>query len=413
MPKNFSWAVGQPLPNIEPHSVRKIEVLEKYLNDYFDTVVPNPATDCLNITLVDGFCGGGAYTLDSSTQHGSPLVLLNAVRNAEQRLNIDRAKPLKINARFFFVDDDPNHIAVLQQQMIDEGFGDLIGNQASLIVGKFHLQLPEILRQIQATQRAGRSIFVLDQFGYSDVPMGSIKSIFSSLDRPEVILTFAIDSLLNYLQEASADNALYKQFGVDRRFIETWQANKEDKSLGRLITQRMLMSHIQQNSGAKFFTPFMLWSRTDNRWMMIAHLSRHQAARDKMLGVHWDSQNSFRHIGRGSLFDLGYDSRILDSKDSLFNFSDIDRTRLGGELLEELPREIFEMINDEPIAISNFLENIGNRTAATNNDLFRVLEELSGAKEIEVLSSSGNIKRAGTKIKVSDRLLLPAQKNLF
>lgn len=230
-----------------------------------------------------------------------------------------------------------------------------------------------------------------------------------SLDRPEVILTFAIDSLLNYLQENSADKELYQQFGVDTRFIEAWQDNKGDADIGRMISQRMLMAQIQQKSGAEFFTPFMLWSRTDNRWMMIAHLSRHQAARDKMLGVHWLSQNSFRHFGKGSLFDLGYDPRILAARDSLFSFSDNDRGHLMNELLAELPRELHPHIKEEPLPIEKILELIGNRTAATNDDLFTALSTLSDGKEITILSATGLPKRAGAKVLLQDQVKLPDQ----
>lgn len=413
MPKNFIWAPGSPLPNIEPHSDRKLEVLEKYLDVYFDTVVPNPATDCLNITLVDGFCGGGAYNDKSTVRFGSPLILLRAVESAETRLNAQRAKPLRINARFIFVDENEDHIAALREQLVAQGYQDKIGNCVELICGKFDEELSGILTKISSSQRAGRSIFVLDQFGYSDVPMHTVNSIFTTLDRPEVLLTFAIDGLLNYLREESATQDLYRQFGVDQRFIQAWQDNKDSDQIGRMLSQRMLMTNIQRSSGAEFFTPFMLWSRTDNRWMMIAHLSRHQAARDKMLGVHWESQNSFRHFGRGSLFNLGYDPRVLDSRDSLFNFSDADRNKLASELLEEIPREISELAGGSPLAIADFLEKIGNRTAATNADLFSVISDLSVANEIEVISNSGGLRRLGTKIRLDDRLRLPNQSLLF
>lgn len=300
MAKNFMWSADRPLPSIEDHTKRKLDVLKNYLDVYFDTVVPNPATDQLNITLVDGFSGGGAYKDGKETRIGSPLVLIDAVQSAERRLNANREKPLKINARYIFVDEEPEHVAALHRELAARGYNDGSIN-ISVLTGQFVDQLPAILAEIKAKQRVGRSIFFLDQFGYSDVPMSALRDIFASLDRAEVVLNFAIDSLLNYLQEASSDLPLYQQFGIDQRFISDWNARK-DEQMGRAITQRALMAYIHANSGAKFFTPFMLWSRTDNRWMMLAHLSQHQAARDKMLGVHWQQQNSFTHVGSGSLF---------------------------------------------------------------------------------------------------------------
>ncbi|OBY28038.1 three-Cys-motif partner protein TcmP [Leisingera sp. JC1] len=105
MAKNFIWGPDRRLPRIEEHTKRKLDVLKSYLDVYFDTVVRNPAQDRLNITLVDGFSGGGAYADGAETRAGSPLVLLNAVEEAAVRLNEGREKPLEIKARFIFVDD--------------------------------------------------------------------------------------------------------------------------------------------------------------------------------------------------------------------------------------------------------------------------------------------------------------------
>lgn len=411
MAKNFIWGPDGVLPRIEKHTKRKLDVLKNYLDVYFDTVVRNPAQDRLNITLVDGFSGGGAYLDGTETRVGSPLVLLNAVEQAAARLNKQREKPLEINARFIFVDNEPEHVAALRRELLSRGYA-ADDPRITILQGTFVDHLPTIIQQITAAQRKGRSIFFLDQFGYSDVPMSSIQTIFRSLDRAEVVLNFAIDSLLNYLQEASADLLLYRQFGIDARFIADWNQRK-DENMGRAITQRALMAHIHANSGAKFFTPFMLWSRTDNRWMMLAHLSQHQAARDKMLGVHWREQNSFTHVGAGGLFSLGYDTRLIESCDSLFNFSDIDRSALNKELVDALPSEIHRIMNGGQLEVSRLLSEIGNRTAGTNNDIFQVLSELVQARELEALSPEGKPKRAGTQISVKDRLVLPSQPTLF
>ena len=368
--------------------------------------------DRLNITLVDGFCGGGAYRRNGGVEYGSPIILLQAVESAKARLNAGREKPLELNARFVFVDKDREHIASLGDQIRQAGFGGLIGGAVFLKTGEFIEELPGILKVIQRGQRAGRSIFVLDQCGYKDVPMEAIRAIFGALDRPEVLMTFAIDALLNYLREDSAEIELYRQFGVDRDFIAEWNANKSDDELGRLVTQRVLMAGIHQFSGASFFTPFMLWSPTDNRWMVIAHLSRHQAARDKMLGVHWDSQNSFRHVGRGSLFTLGFDKRLIESKDSLFDFGARDRASMKEELLDELPREIGKLAKDGSLPVETLLERIGNRTAAPNGDILDSIGTLAGYEEVIVRSRKGARKR-GTRVLMKDQLIMPAQRPLI
>ncbi len=413
MPHGFQWPRNAPFPEIEDHTLRKLEVLRKYLDVYFDTVAQNPRMDRLNITLVDGFCGGGAYQRDNGVKYGSPIILLKAVRAARERLNANREKRLELNARFVFVDAQCDHVASLEEQIRQAGFGDQIGRNISMVHGTFTDELPGILDGIRHGQRAGRSIFVLDQCGWSDVPMSAVHSIFTSLQRPEVVMTFAIDGLLNYLREESSALAQYRQFGIDDDFIAEWNARKSDEALGRLVTQRVLMTNIHQLSGAAFFTPFMLWSITDNRWMMMAHLSNHQAARDKMLGVHWDSHNSFRHVGKGSLFFLGFDTRLIESKDALFNFGEQDLATMNRELCEVLPGEIEKLTKNGPVEVKALLEQIGNRTAARNQDIFRNIEDLAGRKEITLLSRDGAQRRQGSQVKLTDQLILPTQGLLF
>ena len=128
----------------------------------------------------------------------------------------------------------------------------------------------------------------------------------------------------------------------------------------------------------------MMFSSTDNRHMLIAHLSQSQAARDKMLSVHWALKNTFKHIGRGSLFELGFDAR-LTKETPLFEFSDVDRGNMRRELEAELPKQIFELSGGGPLALGDLLVLMGNKTAATNTDIIHSLQRLSEAREIEVL----------------------------
>ncbi|MEP5760748.1 MAG: three-Cys-motif partner protein TcmP, partial [Litoreibacter sp.] len=111
--QNFNWKIGEPRPRIEAHTERKLEVIEQYLDVYFDTVTANRRMDVLRITIVDGFCGGGLYQKGSETRYGSPFALLNAVEKAKIRVNADRHKPLEIAAQYYFSDANKLHMAAL------------------------------------------------------------------------------------------------------------------------------------------------------------------------------------------------------------------------------------------------------------------------------------------------------------
>lgn len=411
-PTNFTWATGQPLPALEAHSDRKLSVIEAYLNAYFDTVVRDPRMDTLNITLVDGFCGGGLYQSSQGHRSGSPLVILQAIFDAKVRLNAGRQKPLAIDAVCHFGDEDRDHVEFLREVIRGGNFANTLGRSTHLHNASFVDLLPSVISEIKRRQTKGRAIFVLDQFGYSDVPMSSIRAIFDNLPKAEVILTFSIDALLNYLQEQSRPGTVVEQFGVNDAFLKSWQEWKLDKHGGRAMAQRALMAQMHRYSGARFFTPFMMFSSTDRRHMMVAHLSQSQTARDKMLSVHWAFKNTFKHIGKGSLFEIGYDARI-DTDGALFEFSDLDRSNMRLELEEELPKQIYDATGGGPLPFGELLLGFGNKTAATNADVMATLQRLSEAGEIEVMKPAGGFRRPGARIKYDDQLRLPRQMKLF
>lgn len=188
--QNFKWKTGEPLPGIEAHTERKLEVIEQYLGVYFDTVTANRRMETLRITIVDGFCGGGLYQKGTETRHGSPFALLNAVKQAKIRVNGERHKPLEIIAHFYFSDSNKFHMAALREELLKSEFAPQVDDSIILQTGEFEVLLPKVILDIKQRQRQGRSFFVLDQWGYVDVPLHCLQQIFRSLDKPEAILTF-------------------------------------------------------------------------------------------------------------------------------------------------------------------------------------------------------------------------------
>lgn len=387
-------------------------MIEKYLRVYFDTVVRDPRMDNLKITLVDGFCGGGVYSKGSETRWGSPMAILTEVFEAGVRLNAGRQKPLSIDAVCHFGDAAPEHVEYLRETIRKSQFAEQLGKSVHLHHRAFSDLLPTVIGDILRRQRQGRAIFVLDQFGYSDVPMSAIRSIFDNLPKAEVILTFSIDALLNYLQDEGNTTPLVEQFGVNDEFLRRWREWKSSGRSGRAMAQRALMNKMHLFSGARFFTPFMMFSPNDSRQMMVAHLSQSQTARDKMLSVHWELKNTFKHIGKGSLFELGYDARSLDAA-ALFQFSDTDRTIMQRELEEELPRQIFDLSGGSALPLGELLLAMGNKTAATNADIVSTLRRLSDAQEIEVLKLQGGHKRPGSQLHPTDLFRVSRQMRLL
>lgn len=405
--KNFSWRKDTPAPLVRPHSLKKLDVIEQYVRIYLKTRAANPRIDNIPLSLVDTFCGGGVYRNDISgkVELGSPLRLVNAVRATESELAAERRKSFKILATFFFSDAAREHVACLKSEIENSPFRDEIGKSIHLKHGRSSDVLADVVSRIGASRGNTRSLFVMDQCGYKDVPMRDIQMILQRLPNAEIILTFSIDALLNFLTEKREPSETIRDFGVDRDFFRSWRQGRHDDARGRAYAQKHLMSNLRKQSGAQFFTPFLLFSTDESRTIMLAHLSRHQKARDKMLGIHWDQQNSFHHYGSGSFYELAYDPRRIDYDDDLFSFRPADKQEMQRQLENELPDRLFSMMNDHGITVEELLFIIGNETAARNDDIFDALGQMIANRDVQVRGSTFPKRRP----RLGDQIIKPPQ----
>ena len=106
MTNRYDWRNG--LPVLENHSRCKHEIIRDYLIRYMCVVTKGflpYQNKTFNLTIVDGFAGGGKYSYQNSEVDGSPLILLNAVQAASSLIQIEREglgrDSLNINTDFF------------------------------------------------------------------------------------------------------------------------------------------------------------------------------------------------------------------------------------------------------------------------------------------------------------------------
>lgn len=213
--KHYDWKNG-PVA-IQQHSVAKHRILQSYLAAYFKTLASSPNQDELRLTLVDGFAGGGLYYHNDTKElvKGSPFVCLNATKEAEFLLNQNRRKPLKLDVSYFFVEANRDAYLHLDKVLREEGYKDHIGGVIQLRHAKFQDEVDNIIESIKKkSPRNGRSIFVLDQYGYKDVPAALIQKIFTTLPSAEVILTFGVDSFINFASDKNLTQDLLDEIGI-------------------------------------------------------------------------------------------------------------------------------------------------------------------------------------------------------
>ena len=409
---DFKWHPDEPPPSIEEHSRAKLEVLRSYLRAYFDRLNVNLARDEFKLDLIDGFAGGGIFQDGDTTVSGTPLIMLEESEAAIDRLSRARTKPLLCDFKHYFVDKETAHTDHLRKVLSEHGYQV---NDEKIIVrnSRFEDVVDDIIAEVRRRQpRAGRSLFLLDQCGFSQVEISLIARILSELPAAEIILTFAADALTNFLTETPEFVRMVTPLELtEQRISDLIQLRDGDG--GRALVQRVLRGHIRNATKATYDTPFFIRPRQSRRALWFLHLSRHPTARDVMIQCHWNNYNKFEHYGPGGFDMLGWDALNSETL-PLFHFEKLDAEAMRRQLLNSMPDELFSLASEEPVTIDTMRHMFANRTAARFSDLDSVVLELFREREIEILSPDGKARsrtlkrlRPTDRIAFSRQLLLP------
>ena len=407
---DFRWHVNEPPPQIEPHSKAKLSVLRGYLKAYFDRLGGTVhQRDQFKLDLIDGFCGGGVYRDGDKLLAGSPLIMLEESQAAKQRLVEGRTKPLAFDFKHYFVDREQAHADYLNQELVNRGH--IPSDDVSMHVGEFEQLAPAIIKNIRRRQpRAGRSIFLLDQCGYSDVSLRLIRRILSELPAAEVIVTIAADALFNFMKTTPRFLRSVAPLSLGEAQIRAWLEQQSDS--GRAVVQRAFRRHMRDETGAGFDTPFFIKPADSRRALWFVHLSRHPTARDVIIQRHWAERSTFEHYGPAGLRMMGWDA--LNDEPDLFRFADEDQTRLHAALLESMPPEIHALASETHVSVETMRCMFANETAARFHDLDQVVIDLFRGKEVDILDARGRRRGSGLKrLRHDDRIAVPHQLSLW
>lgn len=401
------------------HSEVKHALLHDYLVDYFLTLVSSPRQDKITLTIVDGFCGGGRYVTESGIQApGSPIVILRALKEAAARIHHEqqRSKPVEIDAELICIDEDEGAINHLRWVLEDEGYGDkLRANQIRLFKGEFVQYAKDVIeRSASRSRRSGKAIFVLDQYGYSEVPLAVLQSIFSVLSKAEIILTFNVDSLINYLNERNLASFESKTGFEGALNASDLDALAKGPHWRRQIQAR-LYSNITSGSGAKHFTPFFIRPEKGHGDFWLLHLSQHSKARDVMAEAHWRHNNHFVHYGHAGLdmFGVGYVAKLDDAEkpQAAFEFDDIAAGRSRDSMRTEIPRILSAA--GEGLLFGKFFVDHCNSTPATREMIEKAVLELVRHGHVEVVGQDGAKRNVTAAIQDNDVIRIPRQRRFF
>ena len=408
----FTWRPGAEPPPIEPHTDAKLRLLEAYLDRYFDVVCALPRMDVLRIALVDAFAGGGLFQRRGAQRFGSPMVMIDAVRRAEARINAGRRKPLRIDARFYFVDTDADAIEYLRRNLAAIEIPQAVRDSITIQNATASSALPAIVREIARWSRTGRSIFFLDQCGYKDAPNDDVRLIYQSLPKSEVVVTYNFGSIYDYMNEnapfLTATAPLELTPGHLRALLK-----ERDRQAGRYFAGRLLGRLLQANVGSRYASRFFLHSEAANRDMWFVHYSKVPRSRLVMSEAHWATKNSSITQGEAGLDMLGFRPDWENQIGLDFGFNYTDEGRMHTALMADLPRWLDQFDEHSAPTFDTLLALSTDNTAATEAQFNGALRALETEGEIEVLTPSGGRKRSDAHLRAQHRKILPRQGRLF
>lgn len=425
--KEYGWSIGEQPPQIELHSITKHRVYEEYLCHYIQVLNSNPLIPEFRLNVVDGFSGGGEYIHPTTGKlyEGSPIRLIKASRAAEAAINTRRGidgikKKFNLFTKYYFIEKKNSNYLYLENCLEERGYTGINGENIQLIKSSFTKSIDKVIVDIEKQKGSKRCLFILDQYGYNQVPFPDIKQIFNRLPNAEIILTFATDWLISYMSNDPRYMKGLKKSGIEKAIcIDELLEKKLDTIEWRQFVQFELHKAILELSGAKFYTPFFIVSAESKRSFWLVHLSNHPRARDVMTELHWKVKNHFSHYGGHGFKMFGYDPRQDDSllgmtdmfSNSEYTFDEMAKQQTLKSILVEMPELIYEYKNG--ISFGEFYRVVANTTPATTEHIRECAQLLIEANELEIKSTNGNVRRSANTIKDSDIVTLPSQNRLI
>jgi len=205
--KNYQWADGATL---EDHTRRKLKILREYFSDYLAVRCVIPQQERFRLAIVDGFAGGGRYKCGTA---GSPIVFIEVLKEFTEQIRIKRAAegmaPIVFECLLMLNDEARDTLELLKTHVapLEAAIKESSGNlhlRVEYFNQPFEKAHPEIAAMLQRGRYSTNVLFNLDQCGHKHVSVTTLLQIMRSYTSAEIFYTFAIQSLISFLEKANA-----------------------------------------------------------------------------------------------------------------------------------------------------------------------------------------------------------------
>lgn len=399
--KRYDWDAAV----LGDHSRKKHEILGEYFRRYLLERCKHPHRRAFRFVIVDAFSGAGQYE-DGSP--GSSLIFANTVFETQKAINLDRAPKglpaVDFSCLMIINDSDRDALRDLEDRLAPFQAGLSPGVKFELLPfpGEFEAVADAILSTIRSRKFAN-VLFNLDQYGYTDVTVATLRRLMASARSVEIFLTYAVETLLTYLSRNDPATMMkrLRHIGIgstDLDSIDVWSSKKE--WLGAV--ERLVFDQFRQC--APFVSPFSINNPEGWRYWLMHFACRHRARQVYNDVLHAKSRSQ-AHCGRAGLNMLGHDSA---HEGQLLLFDADAREAARNELPDDIPRLLAE--KRESIAVGEFLRDIYNQTSAHSDDINL---SIMASAEVEVLTPNGKPRRKSHTINATDSLRFRQQRPFY
>lgn len=414
--KDVYWSAdGSYLPEIEPHSKAKHQILEDYIKNWIVTLCGNNMGKRKTVTLIDGFCGGGMYyDKDNNNERwsGSPIRMIKMVERGLEIVKYEKLKlNYELNVKFIFIDNQQNHLDCLRIQMLNSGLEDYVDKpeKCQLICGEFENFVEHLILEVK--QRKGSSFFFLDPFGYTQVSMRSIRSLIS-LGKSEVLYTFMIEFIRRFISQRSSslENAFTNILEADG-YYDIANLDYVDAPSQQEYLRNETLRLFRNRGSAHYVYSFALLPNATLVKYYLIHLASSPTAQRVMKDALWERNNiDLVYQFRYGVYGLGFRTPDYYEQNSrIFDIKEVNAQASIEGLNDDLMPIIYN--SEDGIPFDQLHVRTMQTNPATLNHYMSYVDEQRSVEEIEVLRN-GKITRA-KQLKPGDVILKSRQGKLF
>lgn len=365
-----------------------------------------PQQSLFRLAIIDGFAGGGRYQCGSP---GSPLIFIEELVRANSTVNLSRIDqglpPVSFQCLLIVNDFDPEVINILRENVSPlvariKETNQNINLQVKFLTSPFEKAFIEI-EKILNSEKYTNVVFNLDQCGHSLVEVDTVKKIVSSYPSAEIFFTFAIQSLIAFLQKSDPSKLIRYGVGKEELAVLNGPLNREEW-LG--LAERIVFETFSKFAG--FVSPFSIHNPNGWRYWLLHMANRSFRARQVFNDVLHRNKNMQAHFGRSGLNMLAYNPD--NDANALYLFGEEDRKAATEELIYDIPRFVTDSGSEMPL--SDFYRQVYNGTPAHSDDIHAAIIESS---EVQAVTRHGGVRRKGTSIRAEDVLKLKPQRSFF